>query len=173
MKSRKRFQRELLTGVNISPLTEFVRTTKMAFSGEDEAAITIDGYAQVLMTPYGGSEAVIGCVAPDLEASAPKITRDLTTGVPMVGADQKIAGTLAQTKPADIANMVGAIALSKIKVIGAVNTATITAPSGRKIWMNFDLSIKFSNKADSGMKFEVIKPGQTVSSLTSFITASS
>ena len=144
----------------------------MAFSGEDATAITIDGYAQCEMTPFGGSAAIIGCVA-ELKADGKKITREITTGTPIVGVDQMISGKLAQTTPADVSNMAGAIALSSIRAIGNRNTAVITAPTGRKLWLNFDTNIVMSNKADSAMPFEVTKPGQSVSSLTSFIVASS
>lgn len=144
----------------------------MAFSGEDETKVLIDGYSQQLMTPYGGAEGVIGCVA-NVKALAKKITRELSTGVLMAGIDQVHQGELAQTSPADFANMAGAIALSQSKIKGNATHSVITAPTGRKLWMNFDTEQSYSNKSDSKMTYEVTKPGQSVASLSSFVVAAS
>ena len=144
----------------------------MAFSGEDETKVLIDGYSRVLWTPYGGSEAVIGVVA-EVKAQGKKIVREVSTGNLMCGVDLVHTGKLVQTHPTDIANMVGAISLSKSKIEGNATHSTISAPSGRKLWANYDLEEAYTNKAESAMTFEVVKPGQSVSALSSFLAAAS
>jgi hypothetical protein len=142
------------------------------FPGEAVGNITIDGYAQWLLD-LGAGYLQVGLITPATKAISKAINRELSTGNPMVGVNLSHEGELAQTKPADIAALVGAISLAGSKIIGAVNTSVLTAPAGRKLYMTFDLEDVFSNKSDSKITFKIEFPGQPVSALSSFIVATS
>lgn len=144
----------------------------MSFVGEDESHITIDGYSQVLWTPFSGTEGVVSLVG-EVKVMAKEITRELSVGIPTVGVDQVHSMKFAQTKPDDIAAIYAAIRLSKSMIVGAQNTSIIEGPSGRAVYAKLGLEMAFTNKADSFITAEVTKPGQPISSLSSFVVATS
>lgn len=146
----------------------------MAFS-ENLDSISPNGYATAyIKLTSGGSLDNVGLIA-ECKANAMPITRELSKGTPTVGYDLKHAYKMAQTAPADWAAFVGARTLYQSQIVGSTSTSTITADTSTNLFAKVGLEIDFSNKADSFIEFEVVKPGQkaTASSVTAFLTASS
>lgn len=146
----------------------------MAFS-ENLDAVSPNGYATAyIKLTSGGTSDNVGLIA-EAKANAIAITRELSKGTPTVGYDLKHAYKMAQTSPADWTAFVGARTLYESKIAGSTYTSTITADASTNLFAKVGLEIDFSNKADSFIEFEVVKPGQKAgaAAVTAFLTASS
>lgn len=134
------------------------------FPGEDIDNITIDGYSSVTVTPKGGAAGSVGYCG-KISAYMNAINRELTKGTVTVGFNLGIKWETAQTRSADVEAHIDAREADAVVAAGQMTSVTL-----ENVFITTNVKLEFSNKSESMIECEAVKPGIRPSVAKTFVT---